>query len=61
MKINYRKAADARHPRKLFLLVNDFNFTAFPVRPRHMELAQSRAPRNRDRVIRLQRKGVSPC
>ena len=61
MKIDYRKAGDATQPRRLFVLINQFNFAAFPVRPRYMGLAQARTLRNRDRINRLQRKGAFPC
>jgi len=61
MKINYRKASDSRHPRQLFVLVNEFNFAAFPVRPRYMSLSRAGQSRNPDRVIRPSRKGASPC
>jgi hypothetical protein len=61
MKINYQKSRDAHHPRQLFVLVNEFDFAAFPVRPRHMALAHARPARHRGRVIRLHRKGAAPC
>ena len=60
MKIDYRKAGDATQPRRLFVLINQFNFAAFPVHPRYMGLAQARTARNRDRIHRLQRKGALP-
>jgi len=61
MKINYRRAGDAGPPRRLFVLINQFNLAAFPVRPRFMGLAQARTPRVHARINRLQRNGVSPC
>src|SRR5207249_3293862 len=50
----------AAQPRRLFVLINQFNFAAFPVHPRYMGLAQARTARNRDRIHRLQRKGALP-
>ena len=41
MNIRYPKPGDARHPRKLFVLVNEFKFDAFPIRARQMGLARA--------------------
>ena len=60
MNISYHKPGGIHHPRQLFVLVNEFSFAIFPVRPRHLGLGQARTPQHRCRDIRLQRKGVQP-
>lgn len=61
MKLSYRRPDDAHHPKQLFVPVNEFLFQTFSVRPRYMGLAKSRNPHKRDRVLRLQDKGVRSC
>jgi hypothetical protein len=61
MKINYTKPGDARKPRQLFMLINEFSFDAFPVRPRHMAPSRGPARAGRNRAIRMARKGGRAC
>ena len=61
MKINYSRPGDAARPRQLFVLVNEFSFAAFPVRPRYPGMARARPARNGRRRFLLQRKGTLPC
>jgi len=55
------KPAGTRHPKRLFLPVNQFNFAAFPVHPRTVPFGLARAPEARWLSRRLERKGASPC
>ena len=61
MNIRYNKPDGARHPRQLFVLVNEFKFDSFTIRPRYMGLAGARTVQNRSRGVRRQAKGGQPC
>ncbi len=61
MRITDTKPAGTRHPKRLFLPVNQFNFAAFPVRPRTVPFSLAGAPEARRLSRRLERKGAAPC
>lgn len=61
MKLRRHRPDDTRHPKQLFVPVNEFLFQTFSVRPRYLGMAKSRTSQNRDRVLRLRDKEVRPC
>ena len=59
MDINYQEPAAIRPPKRLFVPLNEFNFANFTVRPRYLGRTGTR--QNRNRIVRLPRKGIQPC
>ncbi len=60
MNVARQNPGGIRHPKKLFVLINEFDFTSFVVRSRPMAPLQVRAARNHNHKSFFQRKGAQP-
>ena len=61
LKIGYRNPNGIRHPRRLFAPASEAFIATLPMRPRYMELPQSRPGTKRPRAVRTRQKGAAPC
>jgi hypothetical protein len=58
MRISFRRFNDARHSKPLFVMVSKFDADSFPVRVRHLQLAQAKGAKTSAAASSPERRGI---